>query len=69
MSHPDVLVNVMGVLYGAVLVSAVFVRSAFTEAMRIDALFMKESSERTRPLNLLAGLLFAGYSLYSLLSR
>jgi len=69
MNHPDVLVNVMGILYGVVLIFAAFARSAFTEAMRIDALFMRESSERTRPLNLLAGLLFAGYSLHALLSR
>jgi len=37
--------------------------------MRIDALFIKECTERTRPLNLLAGLLIAGYAIYSLLSK
>jgi hypothetical protein len=69
MNHPDVLVNVLGILYGALLISATFVRSRLTEAMRIDALFMKEYTEKTRPLNLLAGLLVAGYGIYSLLSR
>jgi hypothetical protein len=69
MNHPDVLVNVIGILYGALLISATFVRSRLTEAMRIDALFMREYTEKTRPLNLLAGLLVAGYGIYSLLSR
>jgi hypothetical protein len=69
MNHPDVIVNVIGILYGALLISATFVRSRLTEAMRIDALFIKEYTEKTRPLNLLAGLLIAGYGIYSLLSR
>lgn len=69
MDHPDALVNTIGILYGAVLIFAAFVRSSFTESMRIDALFMKECTERTRPLNLLAGLLIAGYAIYSLFFR
>jgi hypothetical protein len=69
MNHPDTLVNAIGICYGAILIFATFVRSGFTEAMRIDALFLKECTERTRPLNLLAGLLIAGYGIYSLLSR
>jgi hypothetical protein len=69
MNNPDTLVNAIGVLYGAILILATFVRSRFTEAMRIDALFIKECTERTRPLNLLAGLLIAGYAIYSLLSK
>jgi len=49
-----------------VLVLAAFVRSRFTEAMRIDALFMKQATDNTRPLNLVVGLLVAGYGIYSL---
>ncbi len=67
--NPDVLVNVLGILYGAVLVAAVFIRSNFTEALRIDALFIKEYTESTRPLNLVVGLLVAGYGIYALMSR
>lgn len=67
--NPDVLVNVLGILYGAVLVAAAFVRSNFTEAFRIDALFIKEYTENTRPLNLLVGLLIAGYGIHALVSR
>ncbi len=69
MNHPDILINVIGILYGALLISAMFVRSKLTEAMRIDALFIRESTEKTRPLNLVAGVLIAGYGIYSLLSR
>jgi len=65
MNHPDALVNAIGILYGMILILANFVRSRFTESMRIDALFMKEYTEQTRPLNLLAGLLIAGYAIYS----
>lgn len=68
MSHTDVLVNVVGIVYGTVLIAGVFVRSSITEAMRIDALFIKDCSEKTRPLNLLIGVLVAGYAIYSLLS-
>lgn len=68
-SQFDTLTHVLGILYGAVLIMATFVRSGFTEAMRIDALFIKNAGEQTRPLNLIAGLLFAGYGIYSLLSK
>jgi hypothetical protein len=69
MNNPDLLINLLGCLYGVLLVSAMFIRTPFTEAMRIDALFIPSYSEKTRPLNLLAGLLVAGYAAYSLLSR
>lgn len=69
MNHPDTLINFLGVLYGALLVAAVFMRAPLLEALRIDTLFLRTASERTRPINLLAGLLAVGYGLYSLLSR
>ncbi len=69
MNHPDVLINLLGCLYGLVLMSAMFMRTRLTEAMRIDALFIPHYSEKTRPLNLLVGLLVAGYAAYSLVSR
>jgi hypothetical protein len=68
MPPPDTLINLLGVLYGALLVAAVFFRAPLLEALRIDALFLREASERTRPMNLLAGLLAGGYGLYSLLA-
>ena len=65
----DILVNAGAVAYGVTLVVAAFVRHPLTEAMRIDALFIPQASERTRPLNLLMGVAIAGYGAWSLLSR
>jgi F0F1-type ATP synthase membrane subunit c/vacuolar-type H+-ATPase subunit K len=65
--NPDTIVNVIGIAYGIVLILAAFVRSRITEAMRVDALFMKQASEQTRPLNLIFGILVAGYGIYSLI--
>jgi hypothetical protein len=65
----DTVVNVVGVTYGLTLIMSVFVRTKITELMRIDALFIKQPTESTRPMNLVAGLLVAGYGIYSLLSR
>ncbi|OGI50641.1 MAG: hypothetical protein A3A87_03770 [Candidatus Muproteobacteria bacterium RIFCSPLOWO2_01_FULL_60_18] len=62
----DTIVNAIGIAYGILLVLSVFVRNRVTESMRIDALFMKQSTENTRPLNLVVGLLVAGYGIYSL---
>lgn len=65
----DIIVNAGAVAYGVTLVVATFVRHPLTEAMRIDALFIPQASERTRPLNLLMGVAIAGYGAWSLLSR
>jgi hypothetical protein len=65
----DIIVNAGAVAYGVTLVVAAFVRHPLTEAMRIDALFIPQASERTRPLNLLMGVAIAGYGAWSLLSR
>ena len=65
----DVLVNAGAVAYGIVLVLGVFVRTPVTEALRVDALFLPQASERTRALNLVLGLLIAGYGAWSLWAR
>ncbi|MBI5659516.1 MAG: hypothetical protein HZC43_08215 [Nitrosomonadales bacterium] len=65
MKNLDTIVNTVGVAYGLLLILAAFTRSGVTEALRVDALFMK-ASEQTRPLNLVVGLLVAGYGIYSL---
>lgn len=65
----DTLINSIGIIYGLLLISAAFVRSRFTESLRVDALFIPQFSESTRPLNLVAGLLIAGYGSYSLFAR
>ena len=66
MKNFDVYVNVLGLAYGLMLVMTMFVRTSITEAMRVDALFMSKPSEGSRPLNLVVGLLVAGYAVYSL---
>ncbi len=63
----DTLIHLGAVAYGAALVVGTFVRTPLTEALRIDALFLPGAGERTRGLNLVAGLLVAGYGAWSLL--
>jgi len=62
----DQIVNLGAVIYGLVLVLGMFVRTPVTEALRIDALFIPQAGDSSRPLNLLLGLLIAGYGTWSL---
>jgi len=62
----DTVVNAGAVAYGIVLILGVFVRTSVTEAMRVDTLFIPGASEKTRPVNLVLGLLIAGYGAWSL---
>ncbi len=62
----DLIVTLGGIVYGAVLVSVVFFRNRFTEALRIDALIMPKPTDATRMINLGIGLLLAAYNAYSL---
>lgn len=62
----DTFVNAGAVAYGAALILAAFVRTPLTEALRIDALFIPQAGEKSRPLNLVLGLLIAGYGAWSL---
>ena len=68
MKNLDTIVTVVGIIYGLLLILATFVRSKVTESMRIDALFMPQPTDNTRPLNLVVGIAFAGYGIYSLLA-
>jgi hypothetical protein len=63
------VVNAGAVVYGIVLIAAMFVRTPLTEALRLDALFLPQASEKSRPLNLVFGLLIAGYGAWSLWSH
>ncbi|RNC67720.1 MAG: hypothetical protein ED859_13215 [Desulfuromonadales bacterium] len=64
----DTIVNVLGILYGLTLILAAFVRNRVLEAMRVDALVIPNPTEKTRPVNLVIGLLIAGYAIYSLVA-
>lgn len=67
MQNMDTIVTVVGVIYGLVLIMVTFVRNRALESMRIDALVIPQPTESTRPVNLIAGILIAGYGIYSLL--
>lgn len=69
MKNMDSIVLVVGIIYGLVLILTTFVRNRLTESMRVDALFMPHPTDSTRPLNLVVGLLVAGYGIYSLLGK
>lgn len=69
MKNMDFIVTAVGIVYGLVLMLAAFVRNPFTEAMRVDALFIPNYTDSTRPVNLVVGLLVAGYGIYSLLGK
>lgn len=60
------LIHLGAITYGLLLVATVFVRTPLTEALRIDSLFLPEAGEKTRPVNLIIGLLVAGYGAWSL---
>lgn len=62
----DTIVNAGAIAYGVLLMLAAFVRTPVTEALRIDSLFIPQAGEKTRPLNLVLGLLIAGYGAWSL---
>lgn len=61
-------INIIGVLYGITLVLSAFIRgNRILESMRVDGLVMPNPTEASRPVNLVLGLLVAGYATYSLL--
>lgn len=62
----DPLIHLGAIAYGALLVLGLFVRTPVTEALRIDAMFIPQAGDASRPLNLLLGLLIAGYGAWSL---
>lgn len=62
----DQMIHVGAIAYGVLLMLGLFVRTPVTEALRIDAMFIPQAGDASRPLNLLLGLLIAGYGAWSL---
>jgi len=62
----DLIVTLGGIAYGAALLSIVFFRNRFTEALRLDALIMPNPTDATRMLNPGIGLLLMAYNAYVL---
>ena len=69
MKNMDAVVTLGGIVYGLVLILGTFVRSRVTELLRVDALLIPQPTDSTRPLNLIVGILVAGYGAYSWLAR
>ena len=65
----DTAVNVIGIAYGLILIFAAFSRNKIIGSMRVDVLFMPHPTEKTRPVNLVFGILVAGYGIYSMVLR
>jgi hypothetical protein len=65
----DTIVNIIGIAYGLILIFAAFSRNKIIESMRVDVLFMPHPTEKTRPVNLVFGILVAGYGIYSMVIR
>lgn len=67
MSTFEMVLTYGGMAYGVMLIYTAFVKNRVTEAFRIDTLFIPGATDRTRPLNLIFGLLVIGYNIYALL--
>lgn len=67
MGSLDFALTLGGIAYGVLLIAATFVNNRFIGAFRLDVLFMKNPSASTRGINLVAGLAFIGYNVYTLI--
>jgi len=67
MSSLNMTLNVITILYGIVLVLAAFKSNRITETFRLDTFFTPRPTQTTRMINLPAGLLAIGYTIYSIL--
>ena len=68
MGSLDFALTVAGIAYGILLIAATFINNKFIGAFRLDVMFMpKNHSASTRGVNLVAGLMFIGYNVYTLI--
>ncbi len=66
MGSLDMALTIGGIAYGIVLILATFINNKTLEAFRLDALVMRNPTESTRGINLVAGLAFIGYNVYTI---
>jgi hypothetical protein len=66
--NQEIILATGGIIYGMLLISVMFVRTAFTEKLRVDALIFPNPKENSRALNLVAGAAFAAYGIWSLIN-
>ena len=67
MSTLNITLNIITLVYGTVLIFAAFKSNRITETFRLDTFFTPRPTETTRMINLPAGLLAIGYTLYTML--
>jgi len=56
-----------GIAYGIVLIVATFINNKVLEAFRLDVLFMRNPTQSSRGINLVAGLALIGYNVYTII--
>ena len=67
MSALSITLDIVTLLYGFVLILAAFISNRITETFRLDTFFTPRPTEATRMINLPAGMLAIGYTLYTML--
>ncbi|HZX48084.1 MAG TPA: hypothetical protein VFF47_02570 [Nitrospirota bacterium] len=67
MNSLNMTLNIITLVYGAVLIFAAFKTNRITETFRLDTFFTPRPTAATRMINLPAGLLAIGYTLYTML--
>ena len=67
MSTLNITLNIITLVYGTVLIFAAFKSNRITETFRLDTFFTPRPTETTRMINLPAGLLAIGYTIYTML--
>ena len=67
MSALNITLNIITLVYGTVLIFAAFKSNRITETFRLDTFFTPRPTETTRMINLPAGLLAIGYTIYTML--
>jgi hypothetical protein len=62
----DFELTIAGIAYGVLLIVATFLNNRVVESFRLDVIFMKQPTQATRMVNLVAGLAIIGYNVYTL---
>lgn len=66
MGSLDMALTIGGIAYGVVLILATFIKgNKVLESFRLDVLVMRNPTESSRGINLVAGLALIGYNLYT----
>ena len=67
MGSLDMALTIGGIAYGLLLIAATFINNKILESFRLDVIFMKNPSQSTRGVNLVAGLALIGYNVYTMI--